>query len=277
MTGLLLTAGAPGLQYAVGLNQTASQTVSFNTGMENFQFTAVGFATTPCGTEFSPPVNGISGVCLAAGTLVTLSDGSSKPIEDITYEDQIRVWDFDQGALSQSKPLWIKRSETVTQFNLLTFSDGSTLRTINQHRIFNKEAGAFTYPMTDATPVGTTTFNVDGDEITLVAKEVMVAEVDYYNVITDHHLNLFADSILTSCRFNNVYPIAAMKFVKGQRALRDCDEFSGIPQRFVSGLRLREQTMEVGEMNWYVKRLLRLEAKFADVGKEIAASGKQGA
>jgi hypothetical protein len=158
--------------------------------------------------------------------------------------------------------LWIKRSETVTQFNLLTFSDGSTLRTINQHRIFNKEAGAFTYPMTDATPVGTTTFNVNGDEVTLVAKEVIVAEVDYYNVITDHHLNLFANSILTSCRFNNLYPIAAMKFVKDQRALRDVAEFSGVPQRFVSGLRLREQAMHVDEIRWYVNRLLRLEAKF---------------
>src|SRR5690606_34307336 len=128
-----------------------------------------------------------------------------------------------------------------------------------------------TYPMTDATPIGTTTFNVRGDEVTLVAKEVIVAEVDYYNVITDRHMNLFADSILTSCRFNNIYPITAMNYVKDQRSLRDCAEFSGIPERFVSGLRLREQTIGIDEMRWYVNRLLKLEAKFAGSGSEAEA------
>jgi hypothetical protein len=38
--------------------------------------------------------------------------------------------------------------------------------------------------------------------------------VDYYNVITDYHINLFANGILTSCRLNNIYPIKNMKFVK---------------------------------------------------------------
>lgn len=264
MTGIVLTAGSQSDQFKLGANVVGTQTVTFDIGGFSTPYTAVGFVSTPCGTQFSAPVNGVSGFCLAVGTLVTLSDGSSKPIEDITYQDQLRVWDFDKGDLSQSKALWIKRAETVQQFNLLTFSDGSTLRTINQHRIFNKEAGAFTYPMTDATPIGTTTFNVAGDETTLVAKEVIVDEVEYYNVITNHHINLFADSILTSCRMNNIYPIVDMKFVKDQREIRDCSEFTGIPERFISGLRLSEQTMDVGEMHWYVKRLQRLEAKFAD-------------
>ena len=197
--------------------------------------------------------------------MIALSNGTSKFIEDIAYDDRILVWDFDLGRLAESRPLWIKRSETASQYNLLKFSDGTALRTINQHRIFNKAAGRFTYPMTDDTPIGTTTFNKNGEEVVLVSKEVLVEEVDYYNVITDHHMNLFADSVLTSCRFNNIYPIAAMKFVKDDRVARDRAEFADVPERFFTGLRLSEQSIDLPEISWYVRRLLEREA-----GHELA-------
>src|SRR6185369_581796 len=99
------------------------------------------------------------------------------------------------------------------------------LRTSNQHRIFNKELGGFTYPMTEDTPIGTTTFNVVGDEVALVGKRVVNEQLNYYNVISHRHLNLFADGILTSCRYNNIYPIVDMKFVKDDRAVVASEEY----------------------------------------------------
>jgi hypothetical protein len=155
--------------------------------------------------------------------------------------------------------VWIKRGETGSQYNLLSFSDGTTLRTFDQHRIFNKQAGEFTYPMTDATPIGTITVNEHGEEITLVDKQVIVDTIKYYNVITDYHMNLFSDSILTSCRFNNIYPIVDMKFVKDARTLRTRDEFVGIEDRFFYGLRLAEQMYDLSMIEWYVTRLLATE------------------
>jgi len=94
-----------------------------------------------------------------------------------------------------------------------------------------------------------------------VGKEVVVAELDHYNVITDRHMNLFANSILTSCRFNNIYPVTAMKFVKDDRILRSSEEFAGIQDRFIAGLRLSEQTMDLTEIEWYLRRLLKTEAR----------------
>jgi len=261
LTGVLVTAGTTQDKYKTGTATTGSQNVNFNTGNLNTSYTAVGFVTSPCGTQFSTPVSANSGQCLAAGTLVTLSDGGSKAIEDITCEDSILVWDFDLGRFAASRALWIKRAETAGQFNLVTFSDGTTLSTVADHRIFNKEAGRFTHPMSDDTPIGTTTFNQHGEEITLVSKEVVVAEVDHYNVITDRHVNLFANSVLTSCRFNNIYPVAAMKFVKDDRKLRSTEEFAAIPDRFITGLRLSEQTMDLAQIEWYVRRLLKTEAR----------------
>ena len=39
--------------------------------------------------------------CFVEGTEITLADGSIKKIEDITYEDELLVWDFDHGCFAQ--------------------------------------------------------------------------------------------------------------------------------------------------------------------------------
>jgi hypothetical protein len=229
----------------------------------NTRYWAQVYAVTPNGTAYSAP-NYLTAthICLLAGTMIAMADGTHKAIEDITYTDRMLSWDFDRGCYAETTALWIKQAETGSQYNLLTFSDGTTLRTFDQHRIFNKQAGAFTYPMTDATPIGTITVNEHGEEITLIDKQVVVDTIEYYNVITDHHMNLFSDTILTSCRFNNIYPILDMKFVKDSRMLRTRDEFENIPDRFFYGLRLAEQTYELDMIEWYVTRLLSVEQRF---------------
>ena len=200
-------------------------------------------------------------ICLAEGTMITLADNTTKAIEDITMSDRLKVWDFDNSKFDSALPLWIKHKQSTTQYNLLTFSDGTQLKTINQHRIFNKQAGAFTYPMTDDTPIGTITVDDIGNEITLTDKRVVFDQVNYYNIITDYHMNCYAEGILTSLRFNNIYNIASMKFVKDSRELRDLSEFEGIDSRWITGLRLREQTQDIGMIRKYVDRLEHNEFK----------------
>ena len=266
-TGLVVipdTTQSPPIDHSIMKPGTVQLTQTYNLGVggspANSHYIAYAYVVTPFGTVWSAPTSGtLGGVCLLAGTMISLADGSYKAIEDITYTDSMLSWNFDQGCYAETKAVWIKRSETGSQYNLLTFSDGTTLRTFDQHRIFNKQAGAFTYPMTDATPIGTITVNEHGQEITLVDKQVIVDTIEYYNVITDYHMNLFSDSILTSCRFNNIYHITDMKFVKDGRTLRTRDEFENIPDRFFYGLRLAEQTTDIETVEWYVNRLLSLE------------------
>ena len=237
---------------------TQSKTLTSLTGYTRYW--AQVYAETDNGTAYSAPnYLSVTSICLLAGTMIALADGTYKTIEDITYTDRMLSWDFDLGCYAETKAVWIKQTETGSQYNLLTFSDGTTLRTFDQHRIFNKQAGSFTYPMTDATPIGTITVNEHGQEITLISKEIVVDTIEYYNVITDYHMNLFSDSILTSCRFNNIYPITDMKFVKDTRTLRTRDEFENIPDRFFYGLRLAEQTFDLAMIEWYVNRLLSVE------------------
>ena len=260
--GVIVTAGSSVDKYVTGSlgSIPGNVKITISTGTSDQPFTVYAYVTTNAGTYYSGPEVGFSGLCLLKGTMISLADGTYKPIENIDNDDLLLTWNFDLGCYAQTSALWIKRSETGSQYNLLTFSDGTTLRTIDQHRIFNKQAGAFTYPMTTETPIGTITINEHGQEITLINKQVIVDTVEYYNVITDYHMNLFSDGVLTSCRFNNVYPINEMKFVKDNRTLRSRKEFANIEDRFFHGLRLAEQTTDIETVEWYVNRLLATEA-----------------
>lgn len=201
------------------------------------------------------------GSCLVKGTLIEVEEEEEdekgnkkkrrkkKRIEDLTYNDNLVVWNFDEGKFDVAKPLWLMREYKTVCYNLLKFSDGSELKTIEQHRIFNKELGKFTYPMTDETPIGTTTFNVNGEEVKLISKEVITEPVEYYNLISYYHMNVFAEGILTSCRFNNLYEIKDMKFIKDERQLVGRDEYKEIPDEYYYGLRLAEQPKEVNREN----------------------------
>jgi hypothetical protein len=260
-TGLLLVSGSndKGGTIVAGGTSTGSQTLVFDMGGYNSIYTVMAFATTANGTSYSAPVAGNGGyVCFPAGTMITLSNGTKKAIEDIGYDDHILVWNFDLGEYASAKPIWIKASETATEYNVLTFSDGSVLKTVGNHHIFNKQAERFTHTMTADTPIGTVTVNEQGEEITLVSAEVVKESVEFYNVWTEYHLNMFAQGVLTSNRFNNTYPIVGMKFVKGNTELRDLAEFNGIDPKWIQGLRLQEQAPEhtAEYIKWYVSERL---------------------
>ena len=169
----------------------------------------------------------INFICLIEGTQITLADGSTKAIEDITYDDELLVWNFYDGKFDKAKPSWIKVAEVAPRYNLVKFSNGSEVGFVGAggekgyHRIFNKEAGAFTYTGNfKETPNGTTTFAQDGTFPTVISQEVVEKEVKFYNVITDKHYNIFANGILTSCRLSNEYKIEDMKYV-GERLITD--------------------------------------------------------
>ena len=174
--------------------------------------------------------------CIIEGTQITLADGTTKAIEDITYDDELLVWNFYAGRFDKAKPKWIKVEQTTPRYCLVKFSNGAEVGFVGPgehtrqsdggrgyHRIFNKEAGAFTYVGTEETPNGTTTFAQDGTFPTVVSQEVVKKEVKFYNVITENHYNIFANGILTSCRLSNKYRIENMRYI-GEKLISDEQE-----------------------------------------------------
>jgi len=226
------------------------------------------YATNSAGTAYGADIVFETAICLVEGTLITLADGTTKKIEDIEYSDRLLVWNFDEGKFDEAPPLWIKRAEMAYEYNLIEFSDGSTLKTVNDHRIFNKEKGMFTYPAKDDAALGITTFSADGREVTSVMKEVVQETVNYYNIISDRHMNLFANGILTSCRYNNIYPIVGMKFVKDGRTPISREAYE-VEDKYYEGLRLAEQDIPVANTIAYVGRLERNKISQDEDEKEL--------
>jgi hypothetical protein len=190
---------------------------------------------------------------------MSMADGSQKKIEDVTYDDVLSVWNFDLGEQSEARPLWVKRKQTTGDYTLVKFSDGTELRTVGHH-IFNKQAGEFTKIITDDTPVGTVTVNEQGQEITIVSKELVQETVDYYNIWTQYHLNAYANGVLTGNRYCNIYPITNMKYAKDNRILRSVEEFAGIDSKYIAGMRLQEQTFDLAFIQTMVDRIELLDS-----------------
>jgi hypothetical protein len=245
-----------------GIGEFTLSNISLNSDLFYLTTYIRAYAINSVGVAYSATHSWEPQLCLAKGTKIMLDNGFNKNIEDIKYDDCILVWNFDEGIFDKSYPLWIKKKQTSKDYNLLKFSDGTELKTINQHRIFNKKLGEFTYPMTENTPIGTVTFNSNGEEVSLVSKTIVNQEVEYYNIITNKHLNVFANGILSSCRYNNIYPIKNMKFIKDNRDLRSRDEFTKITNKYFNGLRLSEQNFPLHEIELYINRLIKNEVNF---------------
>lgn len=152
--------------------------------------------------------------CFKEDTEITLSDLSKKKIQDITYNDKLLVWDFDNGCMSTDNVFWIKKEEIADYYYHITLENGNTIDLIGSngkcHRLFNYDGQIFE-SATDL--IGKNIYTRQG--IFKVVDCVRINEsCKFYNIITENHINLFANDILASCKYNNALPIVNMRFVK---------------------------------------------------------------
>lgn len=188
--------------------------------------------------------------CYLKNTLITLSNNQTKKVQDITYQDDLLVWDFDNGCFASAKPLWIKKSEIATQYYHCVFENGITLDLVgsngNCHAIFNLDDNKFEYANNC---VGKTIMTQNGPT-KLLSCNIIEDIVEFYNIITDYHMNCYANNILTSTKLNNIYPIENMQFIKDNRIFTSKEKFSSIVQQYYNGMRLGEQQiLSIAELN----------------------------
>lgn len=191
--------------------------------------------------------------CFVKGTTITLASKENKPIEEITYNDNLLVWNFDESKYDSAKPLWIKKVQTTTWYYKLTFSDGTVLNVTGDypktHSLYSVDDGKFIHANE---LVGKKVYTLNGIQ-TLEKCEEIHEEVEFYNIITDYHMNLFAEGILTSTSLNNLYPIEKMTFIKEDR--EPVFDTSIFEDKWIKGLRLNEQPNDVTD---YVDNVIRL-------------------
>lgn len=188
-------------------------------------------------------------ICFAENTLISTKSGD-KFVQDITYDDDILVWNFDEGKLDYAKPIFIKQEQTSDSYWRVTDEDGKTVNLVGSngksHRLYNKRTHLFEYPQ----------------DIPECKCEEIHKSVKYYNIVTAYHFNCFANGILTSNRYSNMlYPITdEMKYDKTVKHINTCkrEQFGFLTDDEFEKLRLSEMEYS-DEMRDYAKRFFTLK------------------
>lgn len=190
--------------------------------------------------------------CFVKGTLVTMADGSTKKVEDLSYDDYVLAYDFDNGKMSSGKIFWIAREQTAPCYWEIETESGVLLKLVGaqnkSHRLFNATQNKFIYPQ-DFTE-GDEVYFETGKKEKLVRCEKVYKEVEFYNFQADH-LNCFVNGVMAGCRFSNVYHIENMKYIKDDRELANREDFTEIPDYLYYGLRLAEQPNNNDGVQYY--------------------------
>ncbi len=87
-----------------------------------------------------------SGNCITEGTLITLADGTQKPVEELTGEEMLLVWNFETGSYDAA-PIMFVDSDPQGHYEVvkLTFSDNTEVDVVTEHGFFDKTLNKFVY------------------------------------------------------------------------------------------------------------------------------------
>ncbi len=84
--------------------------------------------------------------CIAAGTLITLADGSQKAVEELTGDEMLLVWNLKTGTLDTAPIMFIDSDPTHTYDIInLHFSDETVIKVIYEHGFWDFDLNSYVY------------------------------------------------------------------------------------------------------------------------------------
>lgn len=161
-------------------------------------------------SEKGTKTNSGGGGCLVEGTLITMADGTLKPIEELRMDDEILILNHETGKYESGKVWFIVHGELPRENReilTLTFSDGTEIKIAHEHALFDATVSKYVYLSTmNATEyLGHEFLNsvlVNGEyvvsKVTLVDVNVSVEYVKVYSPISEMYLNVVANGMLTA-------------------------------------------------------------------------------
>ena len=141
--------------------------------------------------------------CLDVNTLVTMADGSTKPLGDIVVGDMVKSWDFENNVAVDKEIVStslgeLEKFRTVKPYFKLTFSDGTVIKHASTHRFYNVEQKAFVY--TIYWNIGEHTYKEDGSYVSLVSREVINEPMVHGMITMSDYTCYFANGLMTGDR-----------------------------------------------------------------------------
>ena len=140
------------------------------------------------------------GSCVLPNTLVTMADGSRRPIKEIQPGDMLRVFDHETGQLVVS-PAIFNESEEATWQNViyLEFANGTKIGVISEHGFFDMDTRRYEYIHEDNFEnfVGHSFYTEEGEKTRLIKAYMKQEWTECYSVPSYYHIDLFTEGLLS--------------------------------------------------------------------------------
>ena len=142
--------------------------------------------------------------CVTPDTLVTLADGTQKRIDEVTYNDQLLVWNHFTGKYDVAPAAIIFNhgydNNTIIK---LSFSDGTTVKVANLHQFYDIDLNRYVSIDADSVAqyVGHSFAKQSGDGFTTVTLDSYEISVEYeaaYGIISAFHYNIIVEGMLST-------------------------------------------------------------------------------
>ncbi len=152
---------------------------------------------------YHAPAQSYSSICVTPDTLVTLADGTQKRIDQITYNEEILVWNFYTGRYDVAPvSLLVNHGDAEYEVIKLTFDDGTTFNIVGCHDLFEVSANEFIDINSDnvASLVGKSFLKNNSEgfkEIVLIGYEIITETNGSYTILSNKYYNAILNGMLS--------------------------------------------------------------------------------
>jgi len=150
--------------------------------------------------------------CLAAGTKITMADGTLKNIEEIAEGDEVLTYNHETGRFEAQKVYLAWAGATPKRAFTLRFTNDIEISVIGDHCFFEKESLSYVAIFEDTADefIGKHFYNAaTGRYEELLAVIDETTPVDYYEIYTEYNGNCIAEGMLNvaydSSEMLNIY------------------------------------------------------------------------
>jgi len=189
------------LSASVSYSETDSRTFTYTVGSGSAQNYSGAEITVEANIKFT--ASSKSGGCFTGDTLVTLGDGTKKPVEDLTYEDMLLVWDFYSGEYAVMPiAAIINHGENVCDSITLWFEDNTKIELLSSHELFCADLNRWVCinKETVSDYVGMSFVKACDDgyyTVKMTDYEIETKSIEAYSVLTAVHYNCIAGDLFT--------------------------------------------------------------------------------
>lgn len=221
--------------YLCKIQKKAGNTESGGTSVVKFSYTALDGNTYYYYVGYRFYDESESSGCFTADTLITMADGTTKQIQGITFGEKILAWDFFTGEYTERDiALLVNHGEELYTVANAEFSDGTLLKIIGDHGVFDYDLNKFVYitaeNVTDYICHRFVKHSADGEYelVTMTNGYVTEEYTSAYSITSAGTSNAFASGVLTVAPPEDFYNWIEM----GDKLRYDVEKFNADVEKY---------------------------------------------